>query len=197
MTLIRLLPYKSIFNPGTSQNEKKLSIKIKSQLPFCEGTKLKLKLIAIKDNNYVMSNIFPIKTCKTLDKSTTYVKLDIINPNIPLPLNVVQILTIINECVPQKEMGIALEYCFVLTIECPDCKLNCTIPLCVRYISSDCIVDVKCEKLEFVETPDETHQIKVICLDDCCNQTVYYTNLIHCVTHGQAPRPILFYYVNE
>jgi hypothetical protein len=186
----------SVFDPGETLEEKKLIIRIRSDLKLCRGTKLKLKLFAIKDDDYVRTKIDPIKTRKTLCKTTKKVKFILESESIPLPHNVTYLPTIVENCPPILETGTALEYYFVLKITCGKCNSRRGFPLVARYIGADCKADIKCEMLTFTDTPDEDHPIKILC-GGCGNSQITYTNLPHCVTHAQAPRPIEFYYVNE
>lgn len=184
----------SYFNPGDSPSEKTLSIKICSEISLCKNTKLKLKLIGYRDEEYNFISICPIKIHKKLPNSSKCVRVDIVDAAIPLPCNVLYIPTIITECVPQMEKGIALEYCFIVEMSCHKCNMEHKFPLTGIFSYYNSLVDIKCEKLEFVNTQDDQHPIKIICEEDCNNTTILYSNLPHCVSHCQARKPIVFYY---
>jgi len=191
----------SLFIPGNSPDDKKLSIIVKTTSAFCRGTEFKLKLVGTKTDDYIMHKIKPIKTSRKLDHRTKRIKFDLISSKIPHPFGLFYVPTIItncdqqNECRPQPMLGNALEYCFVLSIKCPKCKFDYVIPLTARYISADCKVDYKCEKLNIVDEPDDDHPIKIICNTDDGTKIVY-SNKLHCVSHGQMAKPIVFYYPN-
>lgn len=186
----------SSFNPGNTCDEKKLTIKLISDVPFYTGTKLKLKLIGVKDQNYVMTYISPIKVHKQMEYCCKSVIFNFISCNIPTPFGLLYLPTIITDNRPYLQIGNALEYCFVLSVKCCDCKFDVKIPLTARYLGTDVKTDFKYEKPDLVESPDEDHTIKIICNADINNPKILYCRKIHCVTHSQAPKPIVFYYKN-
>ena len=182
----------SFFDPGSSKKEKRLSISITSEIPFYK-TKMKLKLIATKNPEYVMTKLAkPMTVFKKIDQASYNARFDFIGADIPFPFGILHVPTIIDDCSQglHTSLGNVLEYCFILYVK--RCNKKFKIPLNVRYIGCDVVIDFKTERPELVSEPDEMHQIKVICSGD----NVLYTNRIHAVTHCQAPKPIVFYYNN-
>lgn len=184
------IPNASLFIPGINECDKTLLVKIEGK--FCKGIRLTLKLVGYKDENYNITKIRPIGTHKKLKKSTGCIHFKLTNKFIPLPNHMVYLPTLFGEIVdlPRLQFGEALEYLFMLKMKCCECESKYKIPLSARYLSSEFTGDVKCEKVDLVDVQDETHPIKVI-----YNGMMKYAAIPHCVTHGQAPRPIIVYYI--
>lgn len=188
----------SFFYFGTSYENKTLNVKLSSTHSFCKGTIFKLKLVGYKDQSRIVTKINPVKAYNKLKHNSKSVEFNLIDKDIPIPSGII-VMDTINDlcdnpnCQPRVHAGITIEYCFILTVICP-CLSVCSFPLNIRYISFDCLVDVKCEKPSISDTQDVDHPIKVIC--KCGDTTkIVYSSTIHCVTHAQAPRPRLFYYI--
>jgi len=180
------------FTPGNSPDRKMLRVIITSEEPFVNGTMMTLELIGTKDQDYFMTKIDPIKAYRDIDEPTNTVVFDVISEDIPIPMCVGYVPNHVDDCTHSVPMyiGNALEYCFILHIECCKHRFKIGIPLNARYIGASVRIDVKCERLDLISEPDDTHTIKVICNEN----DVYYTRKPHCVTHCQAPRPVSFYY---
>ena len=188
----------SIFDPKNKPCEKSLNIILKSDYKFPANLTFKLTLVAIRDINRNIIKINPIKTKSYSSHKTYNISFKFTDIDIPLPYNIGCIFPVKdpsnNPCKikPERIMGNALEYCFILNIkDCNTDELPITIPLYARYIGSDTICDFKCEKFDYVCAPEEGYTDELT----LCHNTIY-SKPIHCVTHCQAPRPLLFVYNN-
>ena len=185
----------SSFYPGNNMADMKFIIKINSQKKFYQGTKLKLRLVGYKDNEYVYHQVEPIDVYVVVNSITNNVEFEYVNKNLPMPLGISYISP--NETQDELQDGIckatlytgnALEYYFVLFIKCKNQSHEShVIPINVRYVSFDAKVDVKCERVIQTDSIENTISVSV-------NNQLYYFIKPHCVTHGQVTRPVLLNY---
>lgn len=186
----------SVFDPKDKPYKKSLNIILKSEHKFPENLTFKLKLVAIRDANRNIIKINPIKAKSYISQETCKILFKFKDIDIPLPNNVNCIFPVKdpenNPCKikPERITGNAVEYHFLLQIEdCDNNELPFGIPLSARYISGDMKCDIKCEKLQYACVPDEENTIEMT----LCHNTIY-NKPTHCVTHCQAPRPLVFMY---
>lgn len=184
----------SYFDPGSSPNNTSLLILLKTDVEFPEGTVFRLRLVGTINNDGIKTNIKKIKVKKTLKSASKVIELRLVDKNIPIPSGIVFIPTSeIADCQPITVVGNALEYCLLLDIKLNNRHLSdrCPkLPLICRYIGSQALCDIKCEKVECISGDDPDYPIKITCQDN----TLASCRMIHCVTHCQAPRPIVYYY---
>ena len=177
----------STFKQGVSSNKKRLSIKIDSDSSFRKGSQLRLKLIWTRDSKDVLTKI-EMKSYRALHSDSKSLTFEFVGEDVPIPFGLFYLQTIVQDKDEfHLQLGEAIEYRFVLRVRHESSCFR--IPLKARYTSSDEIIDFKCEQPELVDTLDDNHPIRVL-----CGSTVFYSSLPHCVSHGQAPKPVVFYY---
>ena len=177
---------KSTFTKGVSHDKKRLSIKITSDSPFTKGARMKLKLIGVLDNTGVFTRL-EMKSHLIQRQDSNQISFDFVG-DIPVPFGVYYLPTIVQkEEEFELQPGVAIEYRFVLRVR--DGSTLFRIPLTARYRGAEAKMDFKCERLEVMPTRDDTFHIRVL-----SGSTVFYAREPHCVSHGQAPKPIVFYH---
>ena len=112
----------STFLPGLSERKRILSMRLKSDFNFPEGTEFELLLIGFYNNEEHKTTITPISGCKKLTHPKNNIKIEI-EGEIPLPLNMLYMPTIVKNCdqdvcTSTIETGTAHEYIFILHIKC-------------------------------------------------------------------------------
>ena len=181
------------FDFGNSFDGRMLRVYVNSDNNFPKGTMMMLELIGVRDRDYNFTPINPIQTYIDINSPTNLVIFDFVSSTIPLPFCIGLIPDRVNEYTDiHITYGTAIEYCFRFHVECYKHRFSITIPLKARYIYSDMKTNIKCEKLELITEKDDNHFIKIICSDP---DVIYYAARPHCVTHSQAPRPVVFYYI--
>lgn len=183
----------SIYYFGDSPNNKKITVRIESSYNFPKGLRLKLALRAVKNINGIITNVSRIKTFITLSEAQNVIYFDIIG-DIPLPNNIAYIPTIISSDVPYMQISDITDYYFTFHIKCNSARTCIAFPLNARYLNDKAICDIRCEQLDCVTEPDDTHTIEIYCNYDTPEQFSLYCSTPHCVTHCQAPRPKIVYY---
>lgn len=181
------------FIPGNSICEKTLRVALSTNGHFFpSGVVLRLQLVSSIDLNKDITKIEPrICVSKTTEYKQEKIWFDFTAAQIPLPRGYVYLPNSIDNCTSPNiglQAGEAVKYCFLLTVQkCRLAPLSCPgIPF-VANVMSNAACDIKCEKPEVRQEPDETHTLKIFCKD---NKTYVYAAPVHCVTHCQAPRPI-------
>lgn len=182
----------SEFNAGNSVCEKNLVCRLKSDVEFPRCTTLRLRLVAVSDANHVKTMLpTPVEALKTIDKPHPVVEITLVGSAIPIPVGILHLPTTVSSCYPQMIAGSAVRYHFVLYVKFARsrCYTSPGTPL-VACVQRNALCDYKCEQLQFSDTQDDEFTIKVV-----CGSKTVYAKLPHCVTHCQAPRPIVQYYV--
>lgn len=182
----------SQFVPGNSINERTLRIVFNTDVPFPLGSQLHARLTASIDSDNVKTPIEPnIKTILTITSTSNAHTIEFTGSQIPLPQGIMFISNN-QECPPTIEAGAAQKYVILLSTSRFACgAISCpAMPLIARVLTG-AVCDIKCEMLSTTNTPDPDYPIQIYC--DNLDQFVY-AQVPHCVTHCQAPRPILQYY---
>ena len=185
----------SQFEPGSSIEERTLQICFKTDYCFPRGTILLLKLVGIIDDSGEKTKICPpICGSTTISNEKQSICIDVTSCNIPLPKGILYLSNVQANCNSVHLVaGNVQKFCFLLfTQKNTHAPRSCPgIPITVR-VKNNAECDIKCEKPEIVAQPDVSHSIKIYCQD---TKTFVYSSTPHCVTHCQAPKPIVQYYV--
>lgn len=186
----------SKFLPGSSLEKRTLQIIFTTSVAFPKNTILLLQLVSTLDES---GNWTKLATPICVEKKTVDEKTDLVfeftSCNISLPKGIVYLPTVVKNCTNSLHLiaGGVVRYRFLFTIKktrlaptmCPSIPLDCNV-------KNGATCDVKCEKPDIVETPDADHPIKIYCAN---SNSFVYSRGPHCVTHCQAPKPMLQYYI--
>ena len=186
----------SEFQPGNTIDERKLVCRLRSDVPFPVGTRLLLRLVAVTDAaNAKTPVVVSITREKVVKRFDTHFDIILTSRDIPLPVGILFLPTTAPACTLEAlhlVNGSVARYHFILSVASRYCHpqqyVEPGIPLIGKVVSG-ALCDVKCERLEFSDVQDADHTIKIV-----CDSRIVYAKPPHCVTHCQAPKPIIQYY---
>ena len=182
------------FIPGQSADEKTIRVALTSSVTFPVGVVLQLQLVSTIDENGVRVLLDPKICVQRITRcNETIFWFDFVGQQIPLPKGYMYLPNTLESCSSvHLQAGGVQKYCFLLsTKNCRTSPLSCPgIPFVSRVLNN-AACDIKCEKPSVIGTPDESHTLKIYCKD---TDSFVYSTLPHCVTHCQAPKPLILYY---
>ncbi len=182
----------SKFLPGASISERTLSVQINTDVPFAVGSKLYMRLVACIDQENVKTPITPeVRTIYDVTTVSNSHMIDFTGEQIPLPKGIIYLPNDVEVCQTISLLGgTVVKYVILLSTSRYEDTLSCAIPLIV-LVHSNAICDIKCEKVALSDAQTEEYPVKIYCQD---TDSFVYATVPHCVTHCQAPRPIIQYY---
>ena len=189
-------PTQSAFLPGALLAERTLRVVLNTDTPFPLATILKLKLTTSIDENGVKSAINPPISASLIvaDKQSSVYVFTFTGAHIPLPKNIIYLPNTLISCAdsPSLQAGKTSKYGLLLHVGKAKCATVCVpgTPL-LAHVISGASCDIKCEVPSVSQEPSDDTPIEIYCQD---TKKSVFASLPHCVTHCQAPRPIVQYY---
>jgi len=181
----------SKFLPGETINQRTLSVVIKTDLAFPIGTELYMRLVAGIDEEGTKTPITPeVRMIYTVDSLADSHRLDFTASQVPIPLGIIYLPNDVSTCPPSLIGGSIVKYVILLSSTIFEDTMSCAIPL-VALVNSNATCDIRCEQVATNDTQTDDYPVKIYCQD---TESFIYGSVPHCVTHCQAPRPILQYY---